>query len=279
MLKFKKFFSCLLCAMMVFGLSKVPTFALEGTATGTQKAYIVGDDWGPAVTKTVINLNKTIASESVTKDKFIVSEEKNTTVNWGTGEIGIVTNPRTVTAAYTSDANGNKTTSASNYVTVEMYVSPSEGSPFIYSLLTGFNSWCNPYKLHVSLASGETLVAGSETIATLDVTPEIDVAGDGKICPQGEVVTMKSYTAKDGTTYSYADYAPAKDDKKNALVIWLHGAGEGGSDPYIDILGNEVNLKGHMLLHHKVQLCGWMMERVLIKMVIKVQCMLRVYLK
>ena len=54
-----------------------------------------------------------------------------------------------------------------------MYVSPSEGSPFIYSLLTGFNSWCNPYKLHVSLASGETLVAGSETIATLDVTPEI----------------------------------------------------------------------------------------------------------
>ena len=35
MLKFKKFFSCLLCAMMVFGLSKVPTFALEGTATGT----------------------------------------------------------------------------------------------------------------------------------------------------------------------------------------------------------------------------------------------------
>ena len=240
MLKFKKFFSCLLCAMMVFGLSKVPTFALEGTATGTQKAYIVGDDWGPAVTKTVINLNKTIASESVTKDKFIVSEEKNTTVNWGTGEIGIVTNPRTVTAAYTSDANGNKTTSASNYVTVEMYVSPSEGSPFIYSLLTGFNSWCNPYKLHVSLASGETLVAGSETIATLDVTPEIDVAGDGKICPQGEVFTMKSYTAKDGTTYSYADYAPAKDDKKNALVIWLHGAGEGGSDPYIDILGNEV---------------------------------------
>ena len=77
MLKFKKFFSCLLCAMMVIGLSKVPTFALEGTATGTQKAYIVGDDWGPAVTKTVINLNKTIASESVTKDKFIVSEEKN----------------------------------------------------------------------------------------------------------------------------------------------------------------------------------------------------------
>ena len=51
---------------------------------------------------------------------------------------------------------------------------------------------------------------------------------------------MKAYTAKDGTTYSYADYTPAKDDKKNALVIWLHGAGEGGTDPYIDILGNEV---------------------------------------
>ena len=32
-----------------------------------------------------------------------------------------------------------------------------------------------------------------------------------------------------------------KDDgKKNPLVIWLHGAGEGGTDPSINILGNQV---------------------------------------
>ena len=31
-----------------------------------------------------------------------------------------------------------------------------------------------------------------------------------------------------------------KDGKKNALVIWLHGAGEGGTDTSIDLLANEV---------------------------------------
>ena len=52
--------------------------------------------------------------------------------------------------------------------------------------------------------------------------------------------TTKTYTATDGTTYSYAEYLPAEDNQKNALVIWLHGAGEGGVDPTIDLLANEV---------------------------------------
>lgn len=34
---------------------------------------------------------------------------------------------RTVLNAYTSDANGNQVNTDSNYVTIEMYVSPSEG--------------------------------------------------------------------------------------------------------------------------------------------------------
>lgn len=218
----------------------VQTKAEAVVATGSQKAYVVGDDWGPAVTKTVIKLNKVIDADSIIASNFKVVEEKEATINWGTGEIGIATADRKVTAAYASDAQGNKTTEDSRYVTIEMYVSPSEGSPFIYNVKTGFNSWCNPYKLNVSLAKGATLTAGDQTVTGLAVEANIDVAGDGKICPQGEVFEMKAYTAKDGTKYSYADFTPAADGKKNALVIWLHGAGEGGSDPYIDILGNEV---------------------------------------
>ncbi len=218
----------------------VQTKADKVIASGSQKAYIIGDDWGPAVTKTVISLDKAIDADSVVAENFKVVEEKEATINWGTGEIGIATADRNVTAAYTSDAQGNKVTGSSKYITIEMYVSPSEGSPFIYNLKTGFNSWCTPYKLNVSLAKGATMSSGDEVVTDLNIKADIDVAGDGKICPQGEVFEMKAYTAKDGTTYSYADYTPAKDDKKNALVIWLHGAGEGGTDPYIDILGNEV---------------------------------------
>ena len=210
-------------------------------ATGTQKAYVVGEDWGPAVTKTVIKLDKAIDADSVDANNLSVVEEKAAT-NWADGSTYEAKADRKVTAAYTSDENGNKVTGSSNYLTIEMYVSPSEGSPFIYSLKTGFNSWCDPYRLYVSLAKGAQLKSDDEIVSELNVVADIDVAGDGKICPQLDKFNIyeKSYTASDGTVYSYADYAPAKDDKKNALVIWLHGAGEGKYDPSIDILGNEV---------------------------------------
>lgn len=212
---------------------------------GTQKAYVIGDDWGPAVTKTIINLKKTISAESISADKFEVIETKLMT-NFGQnpdiafGEAYVGSTPRTITAAYPSDDRGNPVDGDSHYITIEMYVSPNEGSPFIYSLATGFNSWCDPYELHISLKDGATLVAPYEEIDTLNIEASIDVAGDGKICPQGEVFAIGEYTAKDGVTYSYAEYIPDEDDQKNALVIWLHGAGEGGHDPQIDYLGNEV---------------------------------------
>ena len=97
----KRLFSCLLCTLMIVGICKIPIMALDNqTASGTQKAYIVGDDWGPAVTKTVIVLDKTINSDSVSKEKFSVVEEKQSYTNRPAA--------RTVTAAYTSDAEGLK---------------------------------------------------------------------------------------------------------------------------------------------------------------------------
>ena len=231
----KKLMSCLICMLMVIGICKTPTMAIsEVTASGTQKAYIVGDDWGPAVTKTVIELDKAIDSSSVSKEKFNVVEEKQSYTNQPVA--------RTVTDAYTSDANGNKVESSSNYITIEMYVSPSEGSPFFYNFMSGRNVWCETYKLNVSLVDGMTLTAGEEVVNALAVEADINVSDPAeRICPQlDDFDTTKTYTATDGTTYSYAEYLPAEDNQKNALVIWLHGAGEGGVDPTIDLLANEV---------------------------------------
>ena len=210
------------------------------TAKGTQKAFVTGEDWGAAVKKTVVKLDKTVDPDSVDASNLKVVEEKNGILSWATGEEGLVSSDRKVTAAYTSDDKGNKVNKASEYITIEMYVSPNDGSPFIYRPSTGRNSWCNPYKLHVSLASGATLTAGEETINDLDVVADIDVEKEGKLCPQLDKWTQKSYKAVDGINYSYAEYTPKKDDKKNALVIWLHGAGEGGTDTSIDLLANEV---------------------------------------
>lgn len=211
----------------------------KNVATGTQKVFVKGLDAGPAVTKSIIKLDKVVDHESVDKDDFQVEEEKDTTLNYTTGETGIVKNNRTILNAYTSNANGDKTNEDSNYVTIEMYGSPKEGSPFIYSPITGLNNWCSTYKLNVDL-TGE-ITSEDTTIQDVSVEPNIDVAGNDKICPQIEEFNYSTYTAKDSVEYHYADYSPAKDNKKNPLVIWLHGGGEGGVDPQITLLANKAS--------------------------------------
>lgn len=59
----------------------------------------------------------------------------------------------------------------------------------------------------------------------MDVNPDIDVEGDGKLCPQLDKWIMNSYKAVDGIKYACGEYRPSSDDKKHPLVIWLHGLG------------------------------------------------------
>ena len=92
----------------------------------------------------------------------------------------------------------------------------------------------------ICLKSGATLKASEQDITALNITSTIDVEKNGKIAPQLEKFAQKYYKANDGRTYSYSEYQPQQDNKKNALVIWLHGAGEGGTDTSIDLLTNEV---------------------------------------
>lgn len=219
------------------------------TLIGTQKAYVVGDDWGAAVSRTVLSFDKEVDASSVSADKFVVSETK----QWYGG---ISTLPRKVLNAYISDENGNAlgggwwSPKSSKNITIEMYISPSDGSTFIY---TGLNNWCNPYELNVALAEGAILTSGEEKIATLDIESSLDLSGmEDKICPQLDGVEFYgsldwqnapyTYTAEDGTkvVVPYAYFEPAFDGHKNPIVIWNHGAGEGGTDPQIDVLANEV---------------------------------------
>jgi len=137
----------------------------EIKATGTQHIYITGDDWGAGVDKTVIKLDKTIDPASVVKEDFAVTQA----VNGGDATA------RTVTAAYTSDAEGNAVTTASEYITIEMRISPTEGNPIVWSMQTWTNSWADPFELNVNLAEGATIVSGEEEITALDITAALNV--------------------------------------------------------------------------------------------------------
>lgn len=236
----KKAMSCLVSAMMVMSMTNLPVFA-AGTneATGTQKAYLVGDDWGSGVTKSIMTLDKTIKADSVSKGDFKVEQTA-----------GETTTTRTIVDAYTSHANGDKVTTDSNIVTVEMAISPSEGSPFIWNGSAWRNNWANPYKLNVSIVEGEDIKTATDTITKVTVDPTIDIAGDGKICPQLDGFSFKDnkysslkYT-DNGDTVSYSLYTPKKDNHKNALVVWNHGIGETGTDVQVDLLCNKVTALG-----------------------------------
>ena len=152
-------------------------------ATGTQITQIEGFDWGPGVTKTILSLDRTVSSDSVSAEKFSVSEKKenfdfagfeNVRDKGPATHIGEETS-RQVVAAYTCDFNGNQTEGNSSYIALELKCSPSEGSPFCYSVLTSQNSWCRFYELNISLNDGCTLTESEGTqIRGLSVEPSID---------------------------------------------------------------------------------------------------------
>ncbi len=215
--------------------------------SGSQKVVIEGQDWGPAVKKTVLKLDGAVKADSVSAEDFAVIETKES-FNWMALAEGSTEDPtkhvtfdapRTVVDAYTCDENGEKTAD-SEYVALELSYGPEEGSPFCYDIFKGNNTICNPYELAVTLNEGATLTAadGSEvTAVNVDKTVDFDSAS----YPQLEKVDIKdSFTGSQGHTLNYASYEPEADGAKHPLVIWLHGAGEGGNDPRLNTLGNEV---------------------------------------
>ena len=207
------------------------------TISATQRLVISGDDWGPAVTKTILSFDHPVDGAGLSTDTFTVTETKETT-DFSKADFPrvIASFERKVTAVYLSNAAGNPVDDeSSSHVTIEMYVSPQEGSPFFYDMKTGLNDWCTPYSLAIE---GEVTVDGEEVL--LNVKKDIDLKDPAsRICPEADRFTFRTYRGK-VASYTYGEYVPESDGEKKALVIWLHGAGEGGKDNYITLLGNKV---------------------------------------
>lgn len=149
---------------------------------------------------------------------------------------------RNVTAAYVSDANGNKAATG-NYITLELEVGPdlSIGSPFNYNFFgSGHNEYVDTAyevtlnkELKAADGSSVNFAANKFAADTTRICDDFDL--DGKFSYNDEKFGQINLT--------YASYTPeaAKNDgKKNALIIWLHGAGEGGTDPRVALVGNKV---------------------------------------
>lgn len=242
-----------LCGTIAFGAvapSDEGPGAPEHIASGTQIAQVEGFDWGPGVTKTILSLDQTVTAESVAAAKFCAIENKQAYDYEAYAKISKEApytriddqNHRIITAVYTCDAQGNRTNGNSSHIAIEMRCTPSEGSSFYFSSGTWQNSWSGFYNLQVDLIDGTTLTTDDgKQITLLSINPSISWA-DSLMPDLAGIDLSGTFTSSNGDKLTYASYVPANagESQKRPLVIWLHGAGEGGVDPRIVLLGNKV---------------------------------------
>lgn len=205
------------------------------------KLVIHGFDWGPGYSKMIIDIKKEILN---LPDSFVQIEAKKqyTSFNMDKREIKSVDGESEVPilAHYLSDSIGNKVNSPSRYVTVELEVHPDNvfTNPFNYSFETGFNSYTEIDYTITQLNTVQTIdnkeISGfvlSSKELTEVFEPEAALFETG----------VHSYVDRWGKDLklSYASYTPKEMESKRPLIIMLHGAGEGGTDPRIALYGNK----------------------------------------
>ena len=229
----RHFWTKALALAMIGAMAASPVLAEEGTTTAMGgKLYIEGFEWGPGATRVVVELDEAVSAVDAASAVVTTNEVE-----------------RVVTDAYLSDDAGEPVEGDSACVTFTLETTNAvSGNPFNYDFaVTGHNLWSEAYPFTAQF----TATAGGEEKAftmsadagnkTNIISPDTDVftVSDGMTGEYENPLTGET----DSITILYKAYEPdalKEDEVKNPLVIWLHGAGEGGDDVDISLLGNEV---------------------------------------
>lgn len=243
----KSIFAVVILAVLLAVIGLIIRKNLNGRDQKALKASgrieIRGCDWGPAISKAIIEFSDALdQDQTLSADTFQVKERKK-------GKGSAVSAQRTVTAVYFSDKDGNRSDPSASengnvYLTLELQYSPEEGSPFYYDPAS-FNYWLKSYTMEIKLQKGETLLLANGEATGLE-TVKISFADhpdESVLLPEAAHANLSgTFTGKEGNTLTYASFTPenASEENRRPLVIWLHGAGEGGTDPLITLYGNKV---------------------------------------
>ena len=201
---------------------------------GSFDVRIDGYDWGCGTTKIYLHLDS--IPDTFRKEDLSVKEYKQITDFSKAPEFPIVEAEfeRTILDAYFADKQGNRIDQPSGEAVIELGVSPSEGSPLLFSMHTQFNTWAKPYELRIDVKDPSSLTCGGEP-AEYVIDPVYK-----KRTTSVDMYQEAAFTASDGVSYKYVYYQP--EEKSDVLVIWLHGLGEGGikdTGPIIPVLANK----------------------------------------
>lgn len=212
---FKEF---LFFAMIVFSLN----FGYC-QSSNPKKDYIMvinGYDWGPAVNKVIISTEDTLSE--VNASDFKVEVERSVEgVEMGPDE---ASGDRKVIYAYVSDERGNRVDEG-NHIALVLFVGPDAvlGSPIKYVRRNnrGENQWID-YELTITQKS----------------TKRIWNLEKDRIIPLLDDFDLNGTYSENGIALTFGSFVPEQPGKR-PLIIWLHGGGEGGTDPAMALIANK----------------------------------------
>jgi len=188
---------------------------------GTYTLVVDGYDWGACVSKIILPVGNNISDVNEKDYTVFVERSSECTEIEGEGAFG----ERTIVHAYVSDESGNLVPGGS-YVTLVLYVSPvlplGSALQYVRNGKCRGNVWVDYSVLVVDSKRG--MVWDTEAGRISKLLDRFDLSG--------------RYQYDEKLSMSYAFYAPPGNNKKSPLIIWLHGGGEGGTDPSVPLMAN-----------------------------------------
>ena len=190
-------------------------------------------EWGPVVTKVILETGKLPITTKVKPEEFTVNVTKqamdNPDFEWplfmGEKNDGAMNGSRAVTKAYISDENGTKKRGG-KYVTLELECHPLKYAGYVIAFDGTFN-----VPVDYSYFISSTNSALKDDVFSINDGAQW-LYSDDLIEGRNDKVTPK---------LGYVYYFPkAEENEKMPLVVWLHGAGEGGVNPRIPANSNQV---------------------------------------
>ena len=246
----KKILKALVCGALGFSLlaGGLQVQAAPVEQTPNYKTVTEVFDWGPAVSKLVLNLGNKVSSKDIDKNTFKVHVKKilaDGALTWGEGwQKGqiVLADPasrdltalglegdREIVNAYVSDENCNPADSG-NFVVIEMKIAPTDslGSALNFDAKKFSNNWVNH----------EYTITLNKNLGKLQAKNFVIDNKKGNIRPIVDDWKFSHYIVGN----AYAVYEP-KSAGKHPLIIWLHGGGEGGTDSAVlPIMGNKATM-------------------------------------
>lgn len=196
-------------------------------------------DYGPYITKIILPMPEMVGAEAVCAEKFSAYVER-------MDEKGhILSLPKSwmalddrepskgyvpVLDAYPSDADGNRKEEG-DYVTLDMQYGPLTPLSSTISAPEQMNICINSRYEITQLAEIE---GKKEKISGL----KFDYCLKNFSPDAAGFIHATSHYEAEPLNYGY--FVPQTGSKKKPLIIWLHGAGEGGVDPTVAYTGNKV---------------------------------------